>query len=56
MFTPECMRFTFMYVDIIQKETFDSNVRKLNNIDLYRIRVQTEHVLYKRSGHAIETI
>jgi len=37
------MHFTFMYFDV-RKETFDSNVQKLNNIDLYHVRVQTGHV------------
>lgn len=52
--------FTFMYmharIDVGRKETLNSNVRKLNNIDLRRVRVQMEHVLYKQSGHAIPVV
>jgi len=45
------------HVDVKRKETLNSNVRKLNNIDLHRARVQTEHVLYnKRNGHAIQAV
>lgn len=59
MFISRYLRFQtshlcmYAHIDVRRKETLDSNVRKLNNIDLRRARVQMEHVLYKPNGHAI---